>query len=117
MGNGEQRPALMPWAAVQDVDLLSAEGVKVRDMVIELVKAGRAQGTAQAGWPWCSTFKGQKSTRLDVALSDRFGCTLADAQDWLIELEADGVIAKTRWRSPSNNNSDVWIAAKDETPE
>ncbi|MNL59419.1 hypothetical protein D3C87_1831520 [compost metagenome] len=58
VGNGENRPALVPWVAQQDIDLLSREGFKVREAIVALVKAGRPAGSGQAGWPWCSTFKG-----------------------------------------------------------
>lgn len=109
VGNGEDRPALVPWSAQQDIDLLSREGFRAKAAVQALVNAGRPAGSGQAGWPWCSTFNGQKSARLDSALSERLGCTLKDAQEWIETFEVEELIAKEKWRSPSNNVSEVWV--------
>jgi hypothetical protein len=115
VGNDEPRPALVPWEPHPDIDILSAGGFKARGVTTDLIAEGRSEAK-QAGWPWCATFKGQKSTRLDAALSERLGCTIEVAQDWIDAFEIEGVIERRRWRSPSDNLSKVWALAGNTEP-
>lgn len=109
LGNGEVRPALVPRDFEVMKDFMDPDSWEHRDAFMALVKAGRTD-PAQQGWPWCVTTKGQRSTRLDVAVAEAFDLTEEQAREWIRAFEADKLIDHEMWTSPSRNQSKVWRA-------
>lgn len=92
-------------------DFIDPEGWEHRDALLRLVGDGR-ENVAQRGWPWCTSEQGRADTRLDKQVASRFALTMEQAQDWIAAFEAEGLIEREFWTSPSRNRSEVWKVAE-----
>lgn len=109
VGNGEMRPALRPV-----VFEAHAGDWEHQEAFLQMVRDGR-QDKGRVGWPWSAAETGAYAGRLDYGVREGFGISTDVAKEWIARYEADGLIFKEDWTTPSRNKQQVWRVAGDAT--
>ena len=113
VGNGEKRVGAVPRNLGEFEDLLDPETWVHHDAFLRLVAEGRSD-KQHKGWPWCTTTKGARDTRLDVAAAEAFDLAMKQAQKWITAFTDADLIMDEDWTSPTKNKSKVWAVVMSE---
>lgn len=113
VGNGETRPALV-WRSANELEgFADPQTWEHRADFIRLV----AKGCDDEGNPWFSTTRGEKSKRLDAALSELLSITQEDARRWIEAFKAEESIVEVDWKDQNRKSRKVWTLNPDYSTE